>query len=214
MQIDLPSRTSPTEAIRRASAKPARRLDVELGLEEEGQRFTGASTPRRRRESCARCERARPNSESAARAAPSSPFSFSPAAPASPPPLLEALRVEPVEVDAVDRDPDLVAQVLLQRHRLVDRHLLRQRDDRGAGVLVVGDEAVERLGLGVDRADAGDRGEGARRLQEADPVAGGRRVDDHQVVLAADFTLRSSWASSQILPIVTSSFSPGVAAAR
>ena len=40
------------------------------------------------------------------------------------------------------------------------------------------------LGLGVDRADPGDRGEGARRLQEADPVPGRRRVDDHQVVLA------------------------------
>ncbi|MFN8216178.1 MAG: hypothetical protein U0R71_06230 [Solirubrobacterales bacterium] len=56
-------------------------------------------------------------------------------------------------------------------------------------VIVVLDEAVERLRLRVDRADAGDRGEGARRLQEADAVAGGRRVDDHQVVLAAGLDL-------------------------
>ena len=96
----------------------------------------------------------------------------------------EALRVEPVEVDAVDGDADLGAQLALQRGGLVDRHLLGQGDDRGAGVLLVGDQAVELLRLGVDRPDAGDRGEGARRLQEADPVAGGGGVDDHQVVLA------------------------------
>src|SRR5680860_273583 len=99
--------------------------------------------------------------------------------------LGEALRVEPVEVDAVDGDADLGAQRALQRRRLVDRHLLRQGDDRGAGVLVIGDQAVELLRLGVDRADAGDRGEGARRLQEPDPLPGGGGVDDHQVVLAS-----------------------------
>src|SRR5680860_1203126 len=97
----------------------------------------------------------------------------------------EALRVEPVEVDAVDGDADLGAQLALQGRRLVDRHLLRQGDDRGAGVLVIGDQAVELLRLGVDRADAGDRGEGARRLQEPDPLPGGGGVDDHQVVLAS-----------------------------
>ena len=44
------------------------------------------------------------------------------------------------------------------------------------------------------------------------PVAGASTITVSY--LRPDFTLRSSWASSQILPIVTSSFSPGVAAAR
>ncbi len=44
------------------------------------------------------------------------------------------------------------------------------------------------------------------------PVAGASTIT--RSYLRPFFTLRSSWASSQILPIVTSSFSPGVAAAR
>ena len=63
---------------------------------------------------------------------------------------------------------------------LVDRHLLRQRDHGDAGALAVADEGVEGLGLVADRADAGDLGEGLRRLQEADAVPGRRRVDDHR----------------------------------
>src|SRR5258707_1286448 len=54
----------------------------------------------------------------------------------------------------------------------------------GGGV-VVGDEPVELLGLGVDGSHAGDAREGPGRLQEADSVARGGGVDDHQVVLAA-----------------------------
>ena len=44
------------------------------------------------------------------------------------------------------------------------------------------------------------------------PVAGASTIT--RSYLRPDFTLRSSCASSQILPIVTSSLSPGVAAAR
>ena len=44
------------------------------------------------------------------------------------------------------------------------------------------------------------------------PVAGASTIT--RSYLRPDLTLRSSWASSQILPIVTSSLRPGVAAAR
>ncbi len=57
-----------------------------------------------------------------------------------------------------------------------------KRDDRHAGLAVVGDEAVERLGLRGDRADPGDVRERPRCLEEADAVAGRGRVDDHEVV--------------------------------
>ena len=187
MQMSLPSRISLDRrhqpslfASRRAASTPS------SGSKRKGRVLTGASTRRRRRASWARWERARLCSETAARAAARSGAVLAAGELGELLGLLvgEALRVEAVHVDAVDGDADLVAQVVLERRRLVDRHLLGQGDDRGAGVLLVGDQAVELLGLGVDRADPGDRGEGARRLQEADAVAGGGGVDDHQVVLA------------------------------
>ena len=162
------------------------------GSKRKGRVLTGASTRRRRRASWARWRagaavlgdggaRRRPTpSPSSSRASSASRSASS---------LEKRSRVEAVHVDAVDGDADLVAQVVLQRRGLVDRHLLGQGDDRRAGVLLVGDQAVELLRLRVDRPDPGDRGEGARRLQEADPVAGRRRVDDHQVVLAAALDL-------------------------
>ena len=98
--------------------------------------------------------------------------------------LAEALRVHRVHVDAVDRHPHLVAELALERGSLVHRHLLGQRHDRHAGCLMLGDEAVELLRLRVHGSDPGDAGECPGRLEEADPVAGRRRVDDHQVVAA------------------------------
>ena len=187
MQILLPSRTSPERRHQESlPARASRRLEAEVGLEEEGQGLDRRLDPAPQPRQLGALE-AGPAvlGERRARGGPGRAV----LALGQPRQLLglgfgEALGVEAVQVDAVDGDADLVAQVVLQRRRLVDRHLLRQGDDRGAGVLVVGDEAVERLRLRVDRADAGDRGEGARRLQEADPVPGRRRVDDHQVVLA------------------------------
>ena len=187
MQTVLPSRTSPRVGIRRASSpEPPRRLRPELGLEEEGEGLDRGLDPAPQAgqlgalgAGAAVLGERRPGG-----GARRSLLVLGERRQLLRLGLGEALGVEAVEVDAVDGDADLVAQVLLQRRRLVDRHLLRQGDDRGAGVLVVGDQAVQLQRLGVDRADPGDRGEGARRLQEADAVAGGRRVDDHQVVLA------------------------------
>ena len=51
--------------------------------------------------------------------------------------------------------------------------------------------------------------EGARRAQHRQPVAGGGRVHDHEVVRRRRSVRRWSCASSQILPIVTSSCRPG-----
>ena len=183
MQISLPSRTSPSVGIRRASCESRRAASgPRSGSKRKGRVLTGASTRRRRRASWARWERARPCSESAARAAARDRALLALGQRREPLGLGfgEALGVEAVEVDAVDRDADLVAQVLLQRRRLVDRHLLRQGDDRGAGVLVVGDEAVEASGPGSGSgrpgrcwrrcaASAGSRPRGRWRARRRSP---------------------------------------------
>jgi len=53
---------------------------------------------------------------------------------------------------------------------------------------------------------------GVRRNPIPCPVAGASTIT--RSYFAPRFTLRSSWASSQTLPIVTSSRRPGVAAAK
>ena len=79
----------------------------------------------------------------------------------------------------------------------------------------VGHELVDpvRRGCGSGRRARCPRRCGARAA--APPVAGGGRVHDRHVVRGCRApSRRSSWASSQILPSVTSSASPGAAAVR
>src|SRR5215210_4240097 len=98
--------------------------------------------------------------------------------------LGESLRVEPVQVHAVDGDADVLRERPLESRRLVDGHLLGQGDDRDTGLAVVDDERLERLGLRLDRAHPSHVREGSGGLQKRDAVAGGGRVDDHEVVVA------------------------------
>ena len=189
------------------------------GSKMKGSSSPGAPTSSRRRSSCSRWIARAPCSLSAARAAArAAPLAARRRQRREPLGLVvaEALGVDAVHVDAVDRrTPTFSVSSRSSRRRLVDRHLLGQGDDRDAGVAVVGEVRVERLGLGVDRADARDVGERARGLagsRSRDRSPESRRSRGRTRALLD--LRRSGCASSQILPIVTISLSPGVAAAR
>ena len=70
----------------------------------------------------------------------------------------------------------------VERQGLVDRHLLGGGHRDHPGELAVGDRRRDRPALVGDRPDARDLGERPRRAQDADAVAGGGGVDDHEVV--------------------------------
>ena len=149
----LPSRISPTFGTTRAAA--ARRSsagDVEARLEDEGQGLDGrAHGLRRAASSCSRCGRARRycGERRADRgrggalgdlAARRSSFAASSRRSAR-------VHARSCRRGRPRRRPRR-SSCLLERGRLVDRHLLGQGDDRDAGRLVVGDEAVELAGPG------------------------------------------------------------------
>ena len=69
------------------------------------------------------------------------------------------------------------ASLRLQLDRLVDRHLLGQRDHHHRGRAPVADELVEEARVPRHRPDLGDVGVGARRAQHRHAVAAGGRVD-------------------------------------
>ena len=96
--------------------------------------------------------------------------------------LRVALRVEAVDDHGVEAEADGGLEAAAELERLVDGHLLGQRDGHVAGAARVGEHRRDLLGLALDRADAGDLAEGVRRGQHREAVAGGRRVDDHEVV--------------------------------
>ena len=127
----------------------------------------------------------------------------------------EPLRPHAVDDDRLEPRADRLGQPPLELERLVDRHLLGQRDGHVAGALGVGEPVADLERLAADRADARDLAERARRGQHRQAVAGGRRVDDHEVVRAVALVpaLRAG-PSSQTLAIVISSLAPGAAATK
>ena len=176
------------------------------------------STCRFSRRSCARCARARRCSDSAARERRARPRAL-PAAVRAPrsaraSAAREALGVERVHHHGVDVHAHLLAQPAAELDRLVHRHLLRQRHRHHAGAL--GSVMKASIwpawrAIGPTRAMSPNV-RGVRSI--AEPVAGGRGVQDHQVVGRVRRLRRSSCASSQTLPIVASSRTPGAAAAK
>ena len=171
MQTRLPSSSS-RDAGHQPIASASSRISStpSSGSKTKGRVRTGASTSSASRASCSRWAAARRVSLRAARqAARRVPLPFdADRLQALGLVLREALGVERVHVDAVDRHAHVLGQRALERRGLVDRHLLGQRDDRDAGLAVVDEEGLERLGLGLDRPDAGDVGERPR-------ASGGRR---------------------------------------
>ena len=126
----------------------------------------------------------------------------------------EALRPHRVHEDRVQAEADLLAQPPLELDRLGHRHLLGQRDAHVAGARRVREHLGHLVGLAADRPDARDLAERPRRREHPDPVAGGGRVDHHEVVRAVVRSHRCFWASSHTFAIVISSFAPGAAATK
>ena len=96
--------------------------------------------------------------------------------------LRVALGVEAVDDHRVEAEADGGLEPAAELERLVDRHLLGERDGDVARASRVGEHGGDLLGLALDRADAGDLAERVRRGQHREAVAGGGRVDDHEVV--------------------------------
>ena len=95
-------------------------------------------------------------------------------------------RARTVGVQAVHHDrPEAHADAVLEVERgldeLVDRGLLRQRDEHDLAAVRRGEQLEHVGGLRVDRPDLHRVGEAAGRLEERDRVAGGRRVEDDEV---------------------------------
>ena len=111
----------------------------------------------------------------------------------------EQLGQDPVDDDAGEADGRLGGHPAGQLERLGDRHLLgrRHRDEAGPGR--VGEDVEHPVGLGADEADLDEVVDGLGGGELADDVAGGRRVDDDEVVVAlAD--LVAELADGQDLP--------------
>ncbi len=205
----------PAISPRRRSASAPTCSSPISGSNRNGSSVTGASHSLRSRASCSRWSAARRCSVSAARHAARRGLAGGAVLRRSGRlAVVEALRIDAVADDPVDLDPDVGRRGRAPARRLVDRHLLGQGDHRDAGSLRVADE------LRRASRPAGGSGRPWRPRRTSAASAGSRRrdrwrgVDDDQVVVVAAAGLAVSSASSQILPIVTSSLNPGVAAAR
>ena len=97
----------------------------------------------------------------------------------------EQLGEDPVGDDGGEVDDGLGRQPLGQLERLVDRHLLRRRDDHHAGLRRVAEDVEHPAGLVAHQPDLHQLLDGLRRRELAGDVTGGDGVDDHEVVACA-----------------------------
>ena len=89
--------------------------------------------------------------------------------------------VATVDDERAEGDADLVLESEGGLDRFVDGGLLRDRDEDDLAAGRVGEQRDDLVGLGPQRPAAGRVGEAAGARQEAEGVAGGRRVEDDEV---------------------------------